>query len=61
MTKANVPKIIFKHYIALSNALKLNQDEILFLLTKKEIKELQSITILAYYHLTGEELETDVN
>ena len=59
MTKANVPKIIFKHYMNLSNALKLNRDEIVMLLTKEEIKELHSITILAYYHLTGEELETD--
>lgn len=61
MTKDIVSKIIYKHYKALGRAVNINEDEIAILLTKNEIKELHSITILAYYYLTGEELDTNVN
>lgn len=59
MTKEIVANVILKHYKALGNALKLNKDELAILMPREEIKELHAITILAYYHLTGEELETD--
>ena len=61
MTKDIVSKIIYKHYNALSNALRtagdLNKDSITVLMSKKEIMELRAITMLAYNYLTGEDLQ----
>lgn len=63
MTNNIVCKIIYKHYNALSNALRtavdLNKDEITVLMSKKEIMELRAITILIYNYLTGEDLQKE--
>lgn len=60
MTKDIVSKIIHKHYNTLGEAVRtaehLNKDDLLVLMSKREIKELHGITILAYWYLTGEEL-----
>lgn len=61
MTKDIVSKVIYKHYIALGRAANLNKNELGIILSKEEIKELHAITILAYFYLTGKELDTHVN
>lgn len=61
MTKDIVKEVIYKHYVALGRAAKLNKKSLGMIFSKEEIKELHAITILAYFYLTGEELDTNVD
>lgn len=57
MTKDILSEIIYKHYVRLGKVVEFNKKEdIAIIMTQEEIKELHSITILAYYYLTGKEL-----
>ena len=61
MPKDIVSRIIYKHYVALGRAVKLNKKEAALIMSKEEIKELHAITILAYFYLTGEELPAEID